>query len=67
MTYTTLTELHDAFLHGALDPSKVTVVIDNDATYAYTEDGEQEIYSGGGPMEIFGEALDLLGIRHEPA
>lgn len=60
--FTTLAEVKAAYGRGEL---KYPMVIDNDFTSIYNDD--ECVYEGEGPMLLLGEALDLLGIPHEPA
>jgi hypothetical protein len=61
--YATLAQVQAAYASGEI-PAPFALVLDNDASYVYV--GDEEVYQGGGPAELIEEALDLLGIPHEP-
>lgn len=61
MKYATLAELRAAYTRGELtDP----ITLDNDNTTVY--DGDEKVYEAH-PDQVLEDALDLLGIPHEPA
>jgi len=69
MQYETLAELKAAIDAGIVSVDCV-ITIDNDSTSMYPEDDDgfsEKIFDGGNPEDLLAEALDLLGIRHEPA
>jgi hypothetical protein len=62
--YATLSDLRDAYHSGDLDAQADVLTIDNDSTTVYSADGEVfEMH----PADLLRQALDLLGIPHEPA
>lgn len=60
----TLEELIAAYKSGAIQP-QYTLLIDNDATYVYDEDGVSKFEMH--PAELLEQALTLLGIPWEHA
>lgn len=59
--YKSLAEVKVGFDSGSLNRDEHQLVLDNDCSFIYGNDGE-EIFNGGGPEEIAEQALDLLGI-----
>lgn len=65
MKFETLDALVAAYKSGELDGKESPVVIDNDSTTVYDDDGC--IFNGGVPVELLESALNLLGVPCEPA
>lgn len=63
--YATLADLLDAVNHGGPRPDTLTAVIDNDTITIHTADGE-DVFEAH-PADLMQQALDALGIPHEPA
>jgi hypothetical protein len=62
--YSTLLKLKNAYESGELSKEDNPLVIDNDICAVY--DGEETIFRSGN-SNLLEDALDLLGIKHEPA
>jgi hypothetical protein len=68
--YETLAEIKEAYESVELNSIDSPLVIDNDCSAVYVEDEEGryvKVFEGGGPEDLLGEALDLLGIPHRGA
>ena len=69
MKYETLADLRDAYARGELDEENEKLQLDNDDTFVYTldteEDDGEEVFNGGVPMDLLIEALELLEIPAE--
>lgn len=78
MRYKTLSDLKQAIDRGEV-PGDCSITLDNDSTTMYEmieeidSDGEvtlesgEVLFDGGMPGDLLAQALDLLGIPHEPA
>lgn len=64
MKYNSLIELQRAYDANELNPETHKLVLDNDNSSVYIEDGEK-VFEGGGRHEIAEELLDLVGIPWE--
>lgn len=60
--YLNLADLKAAYDRGELTADN-PLTLDNDSSYAYADN--LQMYLGGGPADLIGEALDLLGIPWE--
>lgn len=62
LRYGSLAALVAAYESGELSRTDegVALVVDNDTSYVY--DGDVKVFRGGGPQDLAGAALDLLGV-----